>query len=89
MDISINSVVGIISQYTCISNHLIVYFKYITLLFVNYTSRKLKEKKLSRVVLRELTMDSGCLGRNSDPSTFCLYDLKKVSSTTLSLLGHL
>ena len=62
MDISINSVVGIISQYICISNHLIVYFKYITLLFVNYIPTKLKEKKLSHVVLRELTMDSGCLG---------------------------
>ena len=42
MDISINSVVGIISQYTCISNHLIVYFKYITLLFVHsYADRHL------------------------------------------------
>ena len=50
MDISINSVVGIISQYTCISNHLIVYFKYITLLFVNYTSRKLKEKNASKEI---------------------------------------
>ena len=89
MDVLINSIVGIISQYLCISNHPIGYFKYITLLFVNYTSRKLKEKKPSRVVLRELTMDSGCLGCNSDTSTFCLYGLKQVCSTPLSLLGHL
>ena len=47
MDVLVNSIVGILSQ--CImyyvSNHYLLHFKYITILFVNYTSIKLGGKK--------------------------------------------
>lgn len=47
-DVLISSKVGILSQVICISNHCIVHFKYIKILFVHYTSIKLKEKKRGR-----------------------------------------
>ena len=47
-EVLINSKVGILSQFICISNHYIVHFKYITILFVHYTSIKLKENKRGR-----------------------------------------
>ena len=43
----INLMVGLLSQFICMSNYHIVYFKYITISFVNYTSVRL-EKKDSR-----------------------------------------
>lgn len=42
MDVLINLIVGILSQYIHISNYFIVYFKYITILCVNYTLIKLE-----------------------------------------------
>ena len=44
LDVLINSMGRILSQCICVSNHHIVYFKYLTLSFVNYTSIKLKKK---------------------------------------------
>ena len=41
----INSMEGILSQCVRISNCHVVNFKYLTILFVNYTSMKLKRKK--------------------------------------------
>ena len=44
MDVLINSMGGILSQCICISNHHVVHFKHLTILFVNYTSIKLRER---------------------------------------------
>lgn len=44
-----NPIVGILSQYMCTSNHFIVYIKYITILFIKYSSEKLKNEKKSRL----------------------------------------
>ena len=47
MYVLINLMGGILSQricISCISNHCTVHFKYLTMLFVNYTLIKLKEK---------------------------------------------
>ena len=41
MDVLINLMGGILSQCIHISNHHIVHFKYLKILFVNYTSVKL------------------------------------------------
>lgn len=37
---------GFLSQYLCVSNDHEVHFKYLTILFVNYTSTKLKKSLL-------------------------------------------
>ena len=51
MDVLIISIVGNFSQYMHISNNHIVYFKYITVLFVNYTSGKLKSNHVRNYFL--------------------------------------
>lgn len=45
MDVLIKLIVGILSQYICTSNHHIVHFKYIIILFANYTFIKLGGEK--------------------------------------------
>lgn len=42
MNVLIESMVGIPSQYIHVSNDHVIHFKYITILFVNYTSVKVK-----------------------------------------------
>jgi len=44
MDVLINSMGGVLSQCKHISNHHIVHFKYLLILFVSYTSVKLGKK---------------------------------------------
>ena len=44
MEMLINLIVSILSQCVCISNLYFVHFKYIIILFVNYTSIKLEKK---------------------------------------------
>lgn len=44
----LNSIVGILSQFIQISSHLIVHFKYIIILLINYTPIKLEEKQIYR-----------------------------------------
>ena len=51
MDVLINSIVGNFSQYMHLSNNYIVHFKYITILFVNYTSGKLKSNHVRNYFL--------------------------------------
>lgn len=43
IDVLIHSMVGILSQYVCISNHYVLHLKHITILLVNYTSVNLKK----------------------------------------------
>ena len=45
MEMLINQIGGIPSQCICTSNHHDVNFKYLTILFVNCTSRKLEKSK--------------------------------------------
>lgn len=43
MDVLINSVEGTLSQCVGMSNYYIVHYKYLTILFVSYTSIKLEK----------------------------------------------
>lgn len=45
MDVLINSLVARLSQWLCTSDHRVVNAKCITILFINYTSIKLKKKE--------------------------------------------
>ena len=45
MDVEINSMVGILSQHTYMSNYPVVHFQYVTISFVHYTSIKLRKGK--------------------------------------------
>ena len=44
MNVLLNWMVGIVSQCICTSNHHNVHFKYLTILFVSYTSISWKKK---------------------------------------------
>lgn len=44
MDMLINLIVGVVSKCIYVSNHRVVHYKYITVLFVNYASIKLEKK---------------------------------------------
>ena len=57
----INSTVGILSQ--GISNHHIVHFKYVTILFVNYTPKKLRRERERQIQ----DLSSSCAGTKERP----------------------
>ena len=39
MDVLINSLIRILSKCACTSNHHVTHFKYLTILFISYTSK--------------------------------------------------
>lgn len=61
MGVLVNQIVKILSQSLHISNYYTVYFKYLTILFVDYTSINLKKMKVlyfsMSYALRELCLE--------------------------------
>ena len=53
MDMLINLIVGILSQYTQLSSYHVLYFKCIMILFVNYISIKLQKSKFLHTLQHE------------------------------------
>ena len=63
---------GIFSQCICVSKNHIAYFKYLTILFVNYTSRKLKNKKRERILFKESVSPNTLNSTNLPPGIMIL-----------------
>lgn len=70
MDGLINWMRGIFSQCVCISSRHIVYFKYLTILFLNYTSIKLEKKNPKNFLEPFPVMVT--VGEREDGNTSCV-----------------
>ena len=57
LSVSVNLIMVIISQHIQVSNHHVIHFEYIMILFVNYTSVKIKKQ----LIIGDRGQASGCL----------------------------